>query len=193
MTAPSGPDFRLITESISSIVWASRPDGTVEYLNPGALAYAGLLTDGGHWDWWGIIHPHDLVRTRAAWNDAVAAPAPYRIDGRLRRHDGAYRWHTVHVAPVVDELGNVRSWIGTATDVDDAKRRESELRTAQRTAAETLELLEMLVSKAPVGFGLVDRDLRIVRVNEVLASISGFAAQEQIGRTVESVFPDLGR
>lgn len=40
-------------------------------------------------------------------------------------------------------------------------------------SAQTLTLLELLESKAPVGFGFVDRDFRVVRMNETLAAVNG--------------------
>ncbi len=54
-----------------------------------------------------------------------------------------------------------------------------------------LELLEMLQSKAPVGFGFVDTDFRIVYLNEQLAAANGLPFADQIGQTVASVAPDV--
>jgi diguanylate cyclase (GGDEF)-like protein/PAS domain S-box-containing protein len=59
------------------------------------------------------------------------------------------------------------------------------------TMAETLVLLETLQSKAPVGFGFVDRDFRIVRLNERLAAVNGSTVEQQLGRTVAEVVPDI--
>jgi PAS domain S-box-containing protein len=64
------------------------------------------------------------------------------------------------------------------------------LRQAQRHTAESLTLLETLQSSAPVGFGFVDREFRIVRINETLAAIIGTAADDQIGRTIAEIVPD---
>ena len=52
-------------------------------------------------------------------------------------------------------------------------------------------MLETLQSKAPVGLGLLDRECRVVRVNEVLASINGMSVESCIGRTMSSLFPAL--
>jgi diguanylate cyclase (GGDEF)-like protein/PAS domain S-box-containing protein len=68
---------------------------------------------------------------------------------------------------------------------------DADLRQRERSAAEMLTLLETLQHNAPIGFGFVDRDLRIVRLNEKLATINGSTVAEQLGRTVASVVPDL--
>jgi two-component system cell cycle sensor histidine kinase/response regulator CckA len=54
-----------------------------------------------------------------------------------------------------------------------------------------LALMETLFQRAPVGFALVDRELRFVRINDVLAAGHGASAAEQIGKTVQEVIPDL--
>jgi signal transduction histidine kinase len=56
----------------------------------------------------------------------------FELQFRLRRHDGTYRWMLGRAAPERDEGGRVLRWIGTGTDIDDAKRSEEELRQAQR-------------------------------------------------------------
>ena len=51
--------------------------------------------------------------------------------------------------------------------------------------------IELLYRTAPVGLCLVDKDQRFVRINEELATISGRAVEDHIGRTVSEVLPDL--
>ena len=51
--------------------------------------------------------------------------------------------------------------------------------------------LEVLYRHAPVGLGVIDSDLRFVRVNEWLAAINGVSAADHVGRYVHEVVPDL--
>jgi PAS domain S-box-containing protein len=67
----------------------------------------------------------------------------------------------------------------------------AELEDAERRGAETLMLLETLQATAPVGFGFVDRDFRVIRINGALAEVSGIPADQQIGRTTQELVPDL--
>lgn len=66
-----------------------------------------------------------------------------------------------------------------------------ELRQAQRETAESLTLLETLQSTAPVGFGFVDTDFRIRRMNKTLAAINGLPLEEQLGSTLAEAIPEL--
>jgi PAS domain S-box-containing protein len=70
-------------------------------------------------------------------------------------------------------------------------RLHEQLRQAERQTAESLTLLETLQSSAPVGFGFVDREFRVVRMNETLAATNGSSAEQQIGRTIPEIVPEL--
>ena len=72
------------------------------------------------------------------------------------------------------------------TDID----RPGTLSPEPRTI-ESLALLKAITSSPTVGFGFVDRDCRIVRLNAMLAAITGGTVEEQIGRTVAEAVPHL--
>jgi diguanylate cyclase (GGDEF)-like protein/PAS domain S-box-containing protein len=191
---PARPDadFELIAESIPHLVWMSAADGSTDYVNQQAIEYTGCSAEVNYsWDWVSLTHPEDGDRVRLAWEHATRTQTPYRLDYRLRRFDGEYRWHAFRALPIRDERGAVVKWIGTATDIHDTKQLEDELRSAGRHTAETLTLLETLQSKAPIGFGFVDRHLRVVRMNETLAAIYGSTVAEHLGHSVGDVVPPL--
>ncbi len=102
-----------------------------------------------------------------------------------------YRWHSFRAEPVRGTDGKVDFWIGTATDIDDQRNLELSLRTSEKEAVQALTLLESIGDAAPVGFKLVDRDLRIVRINKRLAEVDGRTVSEMVGRTVAEAVPDL--
>ncbi len=68
---------------------------------------------------------------------------------------------------------------------------EEELSSSNRQGAETLALLDTLQSKAPVGLGYCDLNFRLLRLNESLARTSGIPIEEQLGRTVDEVIPEI--
>jgi len=80
-------------------------------------------------------------------------------------------------------------WFGLADDIDDANTSADALWVAGTEGARTLALLETLQSKAPVGFGFVDRDYRRVMVNETLAAFNGSTVAAQVGRLVPDLVP----
>jgi two-component system, NtrC family, sensor kinase len=63
--------------------------------------------------------------------------------------------------------------------------------TSPEEAVEFIGNILEASTTAPVGFGFVDRDFRIRRMNETLAAVNGLPLEEQLGRTVAEVMPDL--
>ena len=68
---------------------------------------------------------------------------------------------------------------------------EERIRANDRASADALAILDAYQSTSNVGLGFVDRDLRYVRVNPMLAAIHGGTATEQLGRTIEEIVPNL--
>jgi signal transduction histidine kinase/CheY-like chemotaxis protein len=66
---------------------------------------------------------------------AAAAGVEYRVEIRMRRHDGVYRWHRIENRPMLSN-GRVAYWLGTAVDIDDIRHANEllEQRVAERTA-----------------------------------------------------------
>ena len=60
------------------------------------------------------------------------------------------------------------------------------LQRANTELAEALGLLDVVFAHAPVGIALLDRDMRLLRVNDRLAEIAGAR-----GDTIEELLPDL--
>ena len=73
----------------------------------------------------------------------------------------------------------------------DRERREQGRRSRDRVTVEALTLLETLMDCAPVGFGFVDRDFRMQRLNDRLALINGSTVAEQLGKPVCDIVPEL--
>lgn len=188
----TGLEAQLIAESIPHIVWMASADGATTYFNQRGTDYTGCSADTNYgWNWVTLVHADDSARARDAWARSTRTETDFALDYRIRRFDGTFRWHACRALPLRDAGGTVHTWIGTATDIDDYKRMESSLRRSEQEAVESLTLLQSIEAAAPVGFKLVDRDLRVVRINEMLASINGNPVAEQIGRTVAEIVPQL--
>ncbi len=129
--------FRTLTQAIPNQVWTAAPDGVLDWANDRTFAYSGASDVGFEGRGWAaIVHPDDLPAAGARWAASVATGGVYEIEFRIRRVDGAYRWHLVRAVPQHDGAGAVIRWIGTNTDIDDQKRAELELEAAKHAAEE---------------------------------------------------------
>lgn len=128
--------FRSLAQSIPNHAWTTDREGRLEWCNERVLEYSGLrLVDMIGRPIGATLHPDDLERAQAAWAAARAAGEPFQAEIRLRRHDGAYRWHIARAIPNKDENGVVLRWVGSNTDIEDQKTTEAQL----EYLAETLE------------------------------------------------------
>ena len=55
----------------------------------------------------------------------------FRTEARLRRADGAYRWHAIQRLPLRDAAGKVIRWYGIGYDIEDQKRAEAALQARE--------------------------------------------------------------
>ena len=185
-------DFRLLAENIPHIVWAASPDGSTQYFNEVGATFTGLPVEANYgWGWVSLIHPDDAKRATRDWDEAQELKIPFYVEWRVRRADGKYRWMAIRGVPVFNVDGPLMQWVGTCTDIEDNKRLEQHLVEAERSTAESLTLLETLMSTAPVGLGFIDREFRIIRMNSQLAAVNGASVEDQLGRTVAEVVPGL--
>lgn len=53
------------------------------------------------------------------WLETQQTGNHYQAEGRMRRADGAYRWHLYQAIPWKDDLDQIIKWFGTATDIHD--------------------------------------------------------------------------
>jgi PAS domain S-box-containing protein len=182
----------MIAESIPHIVWIASPDGATIYFNRLGTDYTGCPPETNYgWNWVTHVHPEDVERAGRAWEHATTTGTEFLLEYRIRRFDGAFRWHSVRAVPLRDAAGEIYLWMGTATDIEAQKQLELALRRAEREATETVTLLNTIEAATPIGFKLVDRDFRVLRINRMLAEVSGLSVEESIGRAAADLIPDL--
>jgi PAS domain S-box-containing protein len=134
-------NLKLIIDTIPALAWSARADGSAEFFNQHYLDYVRLSAEQAKdWGWMAAVHPDDLNDLTAVWQGIVASEDPGETEVRLRRHDGEYRWFLFRVSPLRDEQGNIVTWYGINTDIDDRRRVEAELKRAHLHHAEAQRL-----------------------------------------------------
>ena len=117
--------FSALADAMPQMVWSTLPDGFHDYYNARWYEFTGVpvgSTDGEAWN--GMFHADDQQRAWTRWRHSMETGEPYKIEYRLRRHDGQYRWALGRAMPIRDDSGRIVRWMGTCTDIDDLKRLE---------------------------------------------------------------------
>ena len=158
--------YEVLTNAMPQMVWSTLPDGFHDYYNDKWYEFTGVpygSTDGEGWN--EMFHPDDRERAWERWRHSLATGEDYEIEYRLRHHSGSYRWVLGRAQPVRSESGEIARWIGTCTDIDDAKR-----------AAEKNELLSKELSH------------RIKNIFAVISGLISLTANRATRRETRVVF-----
>jgi PAS domain S-box-containing protein len=118
-------DVHLAVDTIPTLAWSARSDGSADFFNQRWLDYTGLSAEqASDWGWTSALHSDDLNGLVDYWRSVLASGEPGEIEARLRRFDGVYRWFLFRATPSFDNDGRVVKWFGTNTDIEDRKRAE---------------------------------------------------------------------
>ena len=114
--------FRMFADSMPQIVWAANASGRLTYINKAFYTYTGLpVSDNIEEEWISIIHPEERDATMEQWDLCVANAREFNFEHRFMRHNGEYRWQLTRAVPLKDAEGNIETWVGTSTDIQEIK------------------------------------------------------------------------
>ncbi|MBF0304026.1 MAG: PAS domain-containing sensor histidine kinase [Alphaproteobacteria bacterium] len=120
--------FEALAEVVPSILWTAAPDGSVDYCNRSGATFSGARRAALlGWGWQSVIHREDRERTLSKWRHALADGAMEDLEHRLRRHDGAYRWHLSRAVAQRDGAGRIVRWFGASVDIHPRVEAERDL------------------------------------------------------------------
>ncbi len=188
------PRFLLLLDTLPYISFVVATGGRAAYYNARFVEYLGFMPGPARGDRTALHHPDDRAALTAAREAGVAAETDYVVEVRLRRHDGAYRWHRIHNKPLFQD-GRRVAYLGTAVDIHEARTETERLeeRVRERTAALTdgEAKYRELYNRTPMALHSSDASARLVDVNDTWLALFGYARADVLGRSpTEFMTPD---
>ncbi len=152
------------------VLWSPQAEELFGYSAREALGQyaARLMVHERHLELVGKLFA-DVLRTGESW----AGGFP------IRHKDGSTRLVEFRNMRLLDGRGDVYA-LGLAADQSTVRRLEQDVALSER-----------MVKQSPVGYAVLDTDLRFVSVNPALEKINGVPAAEHVGRTLREVLPML--
>jgi len=137
-------ELRKLLNLIPHHVFVFGPDASPIYANQGAQEYFGVDADQLVAESRiNFVHPDDREHFLAERKNGLLTGAAHEFEARLLRHDGTFRWFLFRRKPLKDERGHILRWYGTATDIEDRKRAEENVRMSEFYLAEGQRLANM--------------------------------------------------
>ena len=177
--------LRLVIDTAPAMLHSARPDGYVDFFNKRWLEYVGVsLEDISGWRWTNVIHPEDVEGVVGKWRSSVETGKPFEAEARLRRADGEYRLMLLRKVPLRDETGSVVKWYGSATDIEDRRRAEAELRESEAR-------FRLVADSAPVMIWMSGTDKFCTYFNKPWLDFTGRSIDRELGNGwAEGVDPE---
>jgi PAS domain S-box-containing protein len=120
--------FRLMADSAPVLMWVSGTDKQCTFFNHAWLAFTGRpmeLELGSGWTTG--VHPNDLDACVKTYSEAFDQRKDFRMEYRLRYHDGDYRWIVDIGVPRFGSAGIFMGFIGSCVDITDQKLSQKSL------------------------------------------------------------------
>jgi len=148
-------ELRQILDLVPQHISVLAPDGSRLYANHTALEYFGITLEQFRQP--GkvpneLVHPEDREHFLAERNKRFLEGKPHEFEARLLRPVGEFRWFLIRLTPLKDEQGHITRWYGTATDIEDRKRAEEEIRKENIALREEIikaSMFEEIVGNSP--------------------------------------------
>lgn len=179
-----GDLFRHLMDTAPVMIWASGPDKLCTWFNQPWLEFTGRTMEQELGEGWVEgVHPQDLKRCLEIYVSHFDRRAPFRMEYRLRRADGEYRWILDTGVPRLDQGGAFLGYIGCCLDVTATRERELdvEIAAAERADAVVQEQRQNAFGRIAGGFGLEFNNL-LTTLGGCLSSILEHSDSPEIVR-----------
>ena len=166
-------ELRRIVDLIPQYILVLDADGIAIFANRQTLDYTGLSLEEvmavGFRE--RVFHPGDVERLREERKENLAGTAPFQNEQRVLGRNGRYRWFLIRYNPLLDESGKAVRWYCTATDIEDLKQAENNLRQDERELRQLIDLL-------PQSVVVLDKNGSLLQANKTMLDYYGRTLEE---------------
>ncbi|HEV7557142.1 MAG TPA: ATP-binding protein, partial [Kofleriaceae bacterium] len=139
--------FQIMADTSPVLLWMSGTDGLCNFFNQRWLEFTGRTIEMELGNGWAEgVHHEDFQRCMDTYLDAFVARRAFRMEYRLRRADGRYRWLLDTGVPRFAPSGAFAGFIGSCIDITDSKLARDDLDRLVRERTAELESFAYSVS-----------------------------------------------
>lgn len=146
--------FRNMADHAPMMMWVVDENGACTYLNTRWYEFTGQREEEALGvGWLDATHPDDKEEASRLFLEALAQREGFRLEYRLRRYDGVYRWAIDAAEPRFTVDGTFLGYIGSVIDIDDRHEMEKKLADSESGLQALTDSIDQMVwSTQPDGF-----------------------------------------
>lgn len=162
--------FRTLANAAPVLIWLADVDQQFCWVNGTWLNFTGrtLAAEKGE-GWLENLHPEDKARCLATYSSHFQQREPFRIETRMRRHDGEFRWFDTNGIPRFTADGVFEGYIGSCVDITEVRD--------SKVANDFFKISHEIIYSTDLNGIILD-------VNDRFVEISGYSRRELIGQHI---------
>ncbi len=167
-------------------------DARIEYANPAFTRLTGYTVDEASGQNTNMLKSgqQNPEYYQELWK-TITAGDTWRGELINRRKDGTCYTEKMTITPVRDADNAIRHYIAIKEDVTERRAAEQALQRQEHELRKHVAEIEQIYEHAPLGLAFMDREYRVLRINERLAAVSGLSAEQAVGRKIVDLVPNL--
>lgn len=176
-----------VMNTLPLVVWTAGPDGGLTSIsNQWEEVFGNPIEESLGAGWISFVHPDDVEHAATEWTKVRQSGEKYETEFRTRHKDGKYHWLLVRAVPIKNQKGEIISWYGTNTDIQDKKMALDALKESEQRILSIIE-------SAPFPIAVyTGKEMQIQLANQTILNTWG-KGNEVIGKLFSSVLPELGK
>lgn len=183
--------FRQLADTAPVLIWISGTDKLCYYFNRAWLSFTGRTLEEEYGNGWAEgVHPDDFANCLEVYVTSFDARREFRMEYRLRRHDGEYRWLLDNGVPRYDLNQIFLGYIGSCIDITEIKEAETERRLADERVRESEERYRIIADTASDALITIDEKSKMLFVNPATERMFGYTAAEMMGESLLMLMPE---
>ena len=196
---PKEKCFGAFADNVPAMIWLSGLDGQRTYFNKRWLDFTGRpLQSQLQGGWMDAVHPDDVTRCLDSCSKSLDSRQEFRIEYRLRRNDGEYRWMRETCFPCREPDGSWTGFSGVCFDITESKAAIGALSRTTGRLVEAMDQERIRIAKElhdDIGSSLSILGIELMSADQPVSGSSRqkYPAMQELFRKLQEIGSKVSR